>query len=71
MTNKNDKTSQDQHTKGIHELYAEDPIKADKLLWNRDTDKASRRGFSRVVVYWQWLLPLAPLFLFQKICLVG
>ena len=45
MTNKNDKTSQDQHTKGIHELYAEDPIKADKLLWNRDTDKASRRGF--------------------------
>ncbi len=45
MTNKNDKISQDQHTKGIHQLYAEDPIKADKLLWNRETDNASRRGF--------------------------
>ena len=45
MDNKNDKISENQHSKGIHELYAEDPIKADKLLWNRETDKASRRGF--------------------------
>ena len=31
--------------KGIHELYAEDPDKADYLLWGRITDKKTRRGF--------------------------
>ncbi len=30
---------------GIHELYAEDPIAADKLLWGRETEANSRRGF--------------------------
>lgn len=45
MDNKNDKISENQHSKGIHELYAQDPIKADELLWSRETDKASRRGF--------------------------
>ncbi|GAA5194730.1 sulfite oxidase [Ferrimonas gelatinilytica] len=29
---------------GIHELYSQDPIAADKLLWGRETD-SSRRGF--------------------------
>jgi len=31
--------------RGIHELYAEDPEKADWLLWGRKTDTLSRRGF--------------------------
>lgn len=30
---------------GIHELYAKDPIEADRLLWGRESDPASRRGF--------------------------
>jgi DMSO/TMAO reductase YedYZ molybdopterin-dependent catalytic subunit len=30
---------------GIHELYSEDPQKADKLLWDREVEPASRRGF--------------------------
>ncbi len=30
---------------GIHELYAQDPIEADRLVWGRETDPASRRGF--------------------------
>jgi DMSO/TMAO reductase YedYZ molybdopterin-dependent catalytic subunit len=30
---------------GIHALYAENPEKADKQLWNRETDPISRRGF--------------------------
>lgn len=45
MDNKNNKSPSDKHSKGLHELYAEDPIKADELLWNRKTDKSSRRGF--------------------------
>ena len=45
MTNKNDKSPQDLNSKGLHQLYAEDPIKADELVWNRETDAASRRGF--------------------------
>ena len=45
MDNKNNKSSQDQHRKGLHQLYADDPIKADELVWNRETDKNSRRGF--------------------------
>ncbi|WP_048308374.1 sulfite oxidase [Halomonas sp. PR-M31] len=32
-------------TRGIHELYAEDPLAADKELWDRETDPLSRRGF--------------------------
>ena len=32
---------------GLHELYAKDPIEADKLLWGRETPKNSRRGFLR------------------------
>jgi len=32
--------------KGIHELYTQDPIKADELLWGR-VGKSNRRGFIR------------------------
>ncbi|MDX1266891.1 MAG: sulfite oxidase [Oceanisphaera sp.] len=32
-------------SRGLHELYAEDPIKADELVWDRETDAGSRRGF--------------------------
>lgn len=32
-------------TRGIHELYAEDPVKADQQLWDREVDVSSRRGF--------------------------
>ncbi|WMC10292.1 sulfite oxidase [Oceanimonas pelagia] len=31
--------------RGLHELYREDPIKADEQLWGRETDPGSRRGF--------------------------
>lgn len=31
--------------RGIHELYAEDPIGADKLIWDREVEPQSRRGF--------------------------
>ena len=34
-------------TKGLHALYREDPIQADRLLWDRETDPVSRRGFLR------------------------
>lgn len=30
---------------GIHELYANDPVAADKILWGREVDAHSRRGF--------------------------
>ena len=30
---------------GIHELYAQDPEAADKLVWGRETDPVTRRGF--------------------------
>ncbi len=30
---------------GIHELYGQDPIEADKLVWGREVDPISRRGF--------------------------
>ena len=32
---------------GIHQLYASDPIAADRLLWGRESDPVSRRGFLR------------------------
>ncbi|QOR38551.1 molybdopterin-dependent oxidoreductase [Billgrantia diversa] len=32
-------------TRGIHELYAEDPETADRLLWGREVDPLTRRGF--------------------------
>jgi len=32
-------------TRGLHELYANDPLAADKLLWGRRSDPLSRRGF--------------------------
>lgn len=32
-------------TRGLHELYANDSLAADKLLWGRTTDPLSRRGF--------------------------
>lgn len=35
----------DTKTRGLHELYAEDPEAADKLVWNREVDPVSRRGF--------------------------
>jgi DMSO/TMAO reductase YedYZ molybdopterin-dependent catalytic subunit len=31
--------------RGIHELYAQDPETADKLVWGRETDPVTRRGF--------------------------
>ena len=33
--------------KGIHELYQDDSELADKLLWDREVDSVSRRGFLR------------------------
>jgi DMSO/TMAO reductase YedYZ molybdopterin-dependent catalytic subunit len=33
--------------RGIHGLYAEDPLNADHLLWGRAVDPVSRRGFLR------------------------
>lgn len=41
MTRSSDKT------RGIHELYAEDPVQADKRLWDREVDPHTRRGFLR------------------------
>jgi len=31
--------------KGIHDLYAEDPLLADRKLWGRESDPVTRRGF--------------------------
>jgi DMSO/TMAO reductase YedYZ molybdopterin-dependent catalytic subunit len=31
--------------RGIHELYAEDPVAADDIVWGRQTDPLTRRGF--------------------------
>ncbi len=31
--------------RGIHDLYAKDPARADELLWGRATDPLTRRGF--------------------------
>lgn len=35
----------DKKVTGLHQLYEEDPIKADKLLWGRTSDPVTRRGF--------------------------
>lgn len=35
----------DTRTRGIHELYAEDPETADRKLWGREVDPVTRRGF--------------------------
>ncbi|MEQ6918431.1 sulfite oxidase [Halomonas aquatica] len=35
----------DTKTRGIHELYAEDPESADRELWDREVDPVTRRGF--------------------------
>ena len=32
---------------GLHELYAKDSSKADNIVWGRETDPVSRRGFLR------------------------
>ena len=32
-------------TIGIHQLYSQDPVAADKLLWGRESETESRRGF--------------------------
>ncbi|MBV0931768.1 sulfite oxidase [Marinobacterium weihaiense] len=46
MSHKNkDAVGQGPDTRGIHELYAEDPAEADRKLWGRQVDPASRRGF--------------------------
>ncbi|WP_372614025.1 hypothetical protein [Halomonas sp.] len=34
----------DAKTRGIHELYAEDPEAADRKLWDREVDPVTRRG---------------------------
>ena len=39
------KLKSDRYKIGIHKLYAEDPIKADKSIWGRLTDPLTRRGF--------------------------
>lgn len=44
MANEPDNKEQ-QDSRGLHELYAEDPIKADELVWGRETDAKNRRGF--------------------------
>ena len=31
--------------KGIHELYADDPVTADRTLWGRESSRVTRRGF--------------------------
>ncbi len=33
------------HQRGIHELYDEDAVKADRVLWGREVDPLTRRGF--------------------------
>ncbi len=33
--------------RGIHRLYADDPLAADRQLWGREVDPVSRRGFLR------------------------
>ncbi|MBT8084614.1 MAG: molybdopterin-dependent oxidoreductase, partial [Woeseia sp.] len=33
--------------KGIHELYRANPLEADRLLWERESEPLSRRGFLR------------------------
>ncbi len=38
-------TKKPPRTRGLHELYAEDPERADRLLWNREVDPVTRRGF--------------------------
>jgi DMSO/TMAO reductase YedYZ molybdopterin-dependent catalytic subunit len=38
-------------TTGLHHLYAQDPEQADRLLWGRETDAVSRRGFLRGAGY--------------------
>ncbi len=35
------------HERGLHELYREDPLKADREIWGRIADPISRRGFLR------------------------
>lgn len=32
-------------TRGLHELYSKDPEEADRLVWGREVDPKSRRGF--------------------------
>ncbi|MCK5905408.1 MAG: molybdopterin containing oxidoreductase, partial [Gammaproteobacteria bacterium] len=34
---------------GIHKLYSQNSTEADRLLWGRETDPVSRRGFLRNV----------------------
>jgi DMSO/TMAO reductase YedYZ molybdopterin-dependent catalytic subunit len=34
-----------QKKRGIHELYSDDPIAADELVWGRKSDPLTRRGF--------------------------
>lgn len=37
----------DETERGIHELYRQDPDRADRLLWGRHADPVTRRGFLR------------------------
>ena len=36
-----------EETRGIHELYGDDPDRADGLIWGRVTNPVTRRGFLR------------------------
>ncbi|MBR9829702.1 MAG: sulfite oxidase [Oceanospirillales bacterium] len=38
-------TGKNANTRGIHELYDEDPAQADRQLWDREVEPTSRRGF--------------------------
>ena len=35
----------DDRKRGIHDLYSEDPVTADDVLWGRKSDPLTRRGF--------------------------
>jgi len=37
--------SEEKEYRGLHDLYAQDPIESDRLLWGRSANPSSRRGF--------------------------
>ena len=40
--------------KGIHRLYAADPVKADEIPWGRQTSRVSHRVSSKAAGSQQW-----------------
>jgi DMSO/TMAO reductase YedYZ molybdopterin-dependent catalytic subunit len=51
---------------GIHELYAQDPLRADRLLWGRESHPVSRRGFLRGAGYASMTLAVGAAIPFAK-----